>query len=770
MIGDMLDKVFKPIEAEAQIYQMWEEGGYFTPKIDKTKKPFSILLPLPNANDPMHMGHALFTIQDILVRYHRMLGEPTLWLPGADHAGIETQFVFEKRLSKEGKSRFDFDRETLYQKVWQFVEENREINREQLKKLGFSLDWTRYHYSLEPAIVKQVLTTFRKMHSDGLIYRGERLVNYCTRCGTAYSDLEVNYEEKEDSLYFLNYGSIQIATTRPETIFADVAVAINPKDKRARGLCGKNAVIPLLNLEIPIITDPAVELNFGTGALKITPGYDPIDFTIGQKNELPIITVISRTGRMDFSHPRFSALSEEAKKIIGELSGLSVKQGRAKTVELLEGVGKLVKQEPLRHSVGVCYKCSATIEPMVIPQWFVKTKLLAEPALRAVRSGRTKIVPKKRFEKMYFDWMENIRDWNISRQVVWGPRLPVWYCLDCNPELQINFIDNTGSKVSGLWKELKRTSDFSEIQKGLQSLVAAKDATYQLTEGRCLRCQSSQTLQETDTFDTWFLSGQWPLTTLGFNVEKPEESFPDFKYFYPTSVLDTLWDILFFWVGRMMIFGLYLTGEVPFHIVHIHARVTDKFGAKMSKSKGNVIDPLLLVNQYGADALRLSLVMGIAPASDIAISDEKVRGARNFANKLWNIGRFILMNLEGREVPWYEKTLPGLTADDKQIVKKLDELIMTTTKDLNNFRLGQAAENLYQFIWHEFADNYVELSKERIKSSDPVVLSVLRHVFLNCLKLLHPFMPFVTEQLWQSLPRLKNEPLIISAWPKRSRN
>lgn len=744
----MLDKTYQPIAVEEKIYKMWEEGNYFTPKIDWQKTPFSILLPLPNANDPLHMGHALFTIQDILIRYHRMKGDPTLWLPGGDHAGIETQYVYEKQLSKEGKSRFDFDRETLYRMISDFVEKNRNLNRDQMKRLGFSLDWTRYHYSLEPKIVEKILATFQKMHKDKLIYRGERMVNYCPKCGTAFSDLEINYVERKDPLYYLKYGPFILATTRPETKFGDTAVAYHPGDKRYEKYLGQEIEIQGVNgpFKVKVIADEEIDPEFGTGIEKVTPAHDMLDFEIGKRHNLPIKTVIDRNGRLTGAAGRFA--------------GLRVGKGREAVVEEMKKQDLIDHiDENYTHNIAVCYRCGTTIEPMLLPQWFVKTKPLAEPAIKAVREGKTKIVPKKRFEKMYFDWMENIHDWNISRQVVWGPRIPVWYCLDCNPNLQINFIDKNGSKVSGLWKDLRDRYNFEEIKSGLQSLVAEKDATYQLKEGECPQCRGSLTLQETDTFDTWFLSGQWPLTTLSSNSE-------DFKYFYPTSVLDTLWDILFFWVGRMMMFGLYLAQDVPFKVVHIHARVTDKFGVKMSKSKGNVIDPLPMINQYGADALRLALVIGVAPASDIALSDEKVRGMRNFSNKIWNIGRFILMNIEGQGVPWYEKNLTGISEEDKKIVKKLEEVIKSTTKDLEDFRLGQAAENLYQFVWHEFADSYIEAAKERIKNGDLVVLSVARHVYFNSLKLLHPFMPFVTEELWQNFPRLKSDPLIISPWPK----
>jgi len=755
-----MDKVYKANTIEDKWYQLWEKAGYFTPKIDKSKKPFSILLPLPNANDPMHMGHALFTIQDIMIRYHRMLGESTLWLPGADHAGIETQFVFEKHLAKQDKSRFDFDRNTLYKMIWEFVEKNRAINRDQLKKLGFSLDWTRYHYSLEPEIVEKVMETFRKLHRDGLIYRGERIVNFCTKCGTAFSDLEVNYEEKEDFLYFLSYGKISIATTRPETIFADVAVAVNPKDRKYLQKPQK-AVIPIIGVEVPVITDPLVQKEFGTGALKITPGYDPVDFEIGQRNDLPIVPIMNRYGRLDFSHPRFVSLNNKIKDILKSLEGLKVKQAREKTVELLEKEGTLVKKIPYKHAVGTCYRCKTTIEPMVIPQWFIKMKPLAKPAIEAVKTGRTKIVPKKRFEKMYFDWLKNIRDWNISRQIVWGPRIPVWYCLDCNPEIKINFINKEGERINDTYRNLKDKYTFEEINAGLQSMMAGKEASYQLSGEKCNKCNSSNILQETDTFDTWFLSGQWPLTTLG----------ADFSYFYPTSVLDTLWDILFFWVAKMMMLGLYITGEVPFKVIHLHARVVDKFGQKMSKSKGNVIDPLVITQKYGADALRFALVMGVAPASDICLSEEKIVGMRNFTNKLWNIGRFIRMNIDtykeqGVTLTDFREVKNKLKTEDKKIIKQLDKVTKEVTKSIDNYHFGRAAEDLYTFIWHTLADKHLESIKNRLKSFDNNALVTLIHIYTTSLKLLHPFMPFITEEINQQINLWDSTPLIISPWPK----
>lgn len=754
-----MESVYDPAKHEQKIYELWEKSGHFTPEIDKKKKPFSIILPLPNANDPMHMGHALFTIQDILCRYHRMLGESVLWLPGSDHAGNETQFVFEKKLSKEGKSRFDFDRKTLFKMIWDFVEENRAVNIEQMKKLGFSLDWSRYHYSLEPEILEKVFGTFQKLHKEGLVYRGERIVNYCTYCGTAFSDLEVEHVEKDEFLYFLDYGPIQIATTRPETIFADVAVAVNPEDNRYKNLIGKKAAIPLLNKEIPIIADSAVEKDFGTGALKITPAHDPVDFEIGQRHNLPAFSVIDLSGKM-INVPK-------------KIEGLYPKQARNRTIELLANEGKLVKTEPLRHVVGTCYRCKNLIEPLLMPQWFVKIKPLAEPAAEAVKKGKTRIFP-SRFKKTYLDWMENIRDWNIGRQIVWGPQIPAWYCLDCNQEIKVNFLDKNRKLGSGSYKDLKNNYSFEEIKNGLQSLTAPVNASY-ITEEKekCPSCLSSHILQETDTFDTWFLSGQWPLTTLGFNVKNPEKSSGDFKYFYPTSVMDTLWDILFFWVGRMMMFGLYLSGEVPFRVVHIHSRVVDKNGQKMSKSKGNVVDPIIMSEKYGADALRMSLVFGVAPASDIVVSEDKIKSMRNFANKIWNIGRFILVKMEEKglkkteNIPSFSKNMDGLTNEDKKIIKDLEGTIEKVTNLIEKFHFGLAAETIYEFIWHRFADEYVEHSKERIKANDSVIFSVLTFVYLNGLKLLHPFMPYITESVWQIFPKEEKDPLCVISWPKK---
>lgn len=751
-----MDSRYNP-STESDIYSLWQQSKIFSPDISqKSKKPpFSIILPLPNANDPMHMGHCMFIIQDILIRFHRQLGHPVMWLPGADHAGIETQFVFEKNLAQSGQSRFDYDRDTLYQLIWDYVEKNRILNQFQLKQLGFGLDWSRYHYSLEPAIVSQVLATFKKMYHDDLLYRDDRIVNYCTHCGTAFSDLEIDHQEKSDFLYYLDYGSISIATTRPETIFVDVAVAVNPKDKKYQSLVGHSATIPLINKQIPIIADDLVEIGFGTDALKITPAHDPTDFEIGRRHNLKLVSCIQPNGQMVNTIP--------------QIDGLYPKQARQKTIELLQQAGKLIKTEPLTHTVSVCYRCKNTIEPLPVPQWYVKTTPLAKPVIKSLKQGTTKIFP-LRFKKIYLDWMENIRDWNISRQNVWGPRIPAWYCLDCHPQIQITFIDPQKNIITDSYVNLVKKYTFDQIKSGLQSLTAPIDSHYLVDQtDTCPTCGGHHIFQETDTFDTWFLSSQWPLTTLGFNVNNPSQSHPDFAHFYPTSVLDTLWDILFFWVGRMQIMGFYLAGQTPFKTVHLHARVTDAKGQKMSKSKGNVINPSQTIEKYGADALRLALVYGVAPASDISLSDKKIESMRNFVNKIWNASRFVNMIADkflqtNPNLDLTTLTPTKLAKADLAILQDLDALVNSVTKKISTYRFGQASEELYAFFWHNFCDVYIESAKTRGEE----VVPVLFYVLLTSLKLLHPFIPFVTESVYQQLKiklKLDHDLLASSSWP-----
>lgn len=742
-----MDKNYNHQNVEDKIYKEWEEKGYFKPEINPKGKSYSILLPPPNANDPLHMGHAMYVVEDILIRYHRMLGDACLFLPGTDHAGIETQYVFEKKLAQEGKSRFDFDRETLFRMISDYVEKNRGIAKNQLKKLGFSLDWSREKYTMDPKILETVFNTFIKLYKEGLIYRDEKLINYCTFCGTGFSDLEVKYVEKNDSLYFLDYGPIQISTTRPETIFADVAVAVNPNDKRYKDLIGKEAIVPIINKKIPIIADELVEMEFGTGALKITPSHDPTDYEIGQRHKLPRISVIGFDGKM-INVPK-------------EIEGLYAKQARKKTVELLGD--KLIKEEPLTHNVGACYRCSNVLEPLTLPQWFVKIQPLAKPAIDVVEKGELKIFP-PRFEKAYLDWMKNIRDWNISRQIVWGPQIPVWYEVENDRQIYVWFLDKKGEFKKGtVGQLLEEGVAKEEIESGLQRIFALPKVKYVLEEEKE---KDKWYLPETDTFDTWFSSGQWPLTTLGY----PDS--PDFKKFYPTSVLDTMWDILPFWVARMIMFGLYLTGDVPFKVAHMHSRVIDIKRQKMSKSKGNVIDPINMVDKYGADALRVALVFGTAPASDVAIAEDKIKSMRNFSNKLWNMGRFIEM----KRVQVSENNLTieqlnniAINANDKEMIKKTEELVKQVTSYLEKYDFNYAFNSLYEFSWHTFADKYIEDVKNRIDENSYLILNSL---FLILLKLLHPFMPFLTEELYQNLSKMvsKVEPhkesIMLESWPK----
>lgn len=701
-----LPKSYDAKEHEAKIYKRWEENGFFKPKIVKGKKPFTIIMPPPNANDNLHIGHARFVyVEDILTRYWRMKGRPTLWAPGADHAGIETQYVFEKKLAKEGKSRFDFDQETLYKMIWDYVGENRHNMEDQLRALGASCDWSRAKFTLDPDIVKIVYSTFKKLHEDDLLYRGERVVNYCVKCGTAFSQLEVNYEEREDKLYYLDYGTITIATTRPETIFADVAVAVNPKDKRYKNLVGKIATVPLTENEVPIIADDAVELEFGTGALKITPAHDATDFEIGQRHNLPLITIIEKNGKLT--------------NVPDDFAGLKPKVARDLAIEKLKEAGLLVKEEPLKHSVGVCYRCGSVIEPMLEDQWFVKVAPLAEDALAAIEDKRIRFAAKK-FEKIAMHWLTDLKDWNISRQIAWGIRIPAWHCEDCK-----QWIITDG-----------------EVPK------------------KCEHCGSTKLVQDTDTFDTWFSSGQWPFALLKANSED------DYKTFYPTSVMETGGDILFFWVIRMIMLGLYVTGKVPFEEVLLHGLVRDKQGLKISKSKGNVVNPLEMVEKYGSDALRMSLIWGALVENDIALSEDNIKGQKYFANKVWNASRFVMMNLEGYKIVPRGTIEHELAKEDKDILEKLSATVAKTSKLIETYKLNMAAELLYKFFWNEFCDKYIEIAKIRIKENAKDKLAAqytLDYVLKDSLKLLHPFMPFATEAIWDALG--EKEALIITSWP-----
>jgi valyl-tRNA synthetase len=682
-----MDPQYDHKKIESDIYSKWEDNGAFKPK--GKGKSFTIIMPPPNANDPLHIGHARYVvIEDTLVRYHRMKGEPTLWLPGSDHAGIETQYVFEKKLAKKDKSRFDYDRDTLYKMIWDYVHENTGVMEVQLKRLGASCDWSRFKFTLDPEIVKVVYSTFKKLYDDGLVYRGERIVNYCIKCGTAYSQLEVDSIEQDDSIYYLDYGSITIATTRPETIFADVAVAVNPKDKRYTKLVGLTANIPLINREVPVIEDNLVDKDFGTGALKITPAHDTTDFEIGQAHKLPIISVIDQKGKMTNCPAKYL--------------GMKSSVAREEVVKDLQSAGLIKKVEKIHHTIGTCYRDHSILEPMISTQWFIKVEPLANKALDNIKSGEVKFAAKK-YEKIAIHWLKNLRDWNISRQIVWGIRIPAWKCNDC-----------------GEWIIT-------------QGEIPAK----------CQKCNSVRIIQDTDTFDTWFSSGQWPFATLKTTVEG------DFEKFYPTSVMETGYDILPFWVIRMLMLGIYVTGKTPFENVLLHGLVRDKEGQKISKSKGNVIDPIEMADKYGADALRMGLLWGALIENDVALSEENINAQRKFANKIWNAARFVLEHMDGNTGG--EK--------DEELIKDIKATIKEETNKLDKMQLSQAAELIYSWFWNAYCGKYIELAKQGLISK-----KLMLETLSTNLKLLHPFMPFVTEQIWNGMG---NKDLLITAeWPK----
>lgn len=690
-----MDPQYDHTKYESEIYKKWEASSAFSPSPSNVhSSPFTIIMPPPNANDPLHIGHARFVaIEDALIRYHRMKGEPTLWLPGSDHAGIETQYVFEKKLAKEDKSRFDYDRDTLYKMIWDYVQDNTGVMEEQLKKLGASCDWTRFKFTLDPEIVKIVYSTFKKLYDDNLVYRGERIVNYCPRCGTAYSQLEVDYVERDDNLYYLDYGNVTIATTRPETIFADVAVAVNPKDKRYLKLDGLNALIPLINREVPVIKDNAVDITFGTGALKITPAHDPTDFEIGAAHKLPLISVIDEKGRMTGTPEKYI--------------GMKALTAREEVVKDLQAAGKIVKIEKIHHTVGTCYRDHGNLEPTISKQWYIKVEPLAKKAYEAIKnkqslpSGNGKEVKfaAKKYEKIANHWLKNLKDWNISRQIVWGIRIPAYKCEKC---LEWNITDGSIPE-------------------------------------KCEKCSNGILTQDTDTFDTWFSSGQWPFATL------KTTKVGDFEKFYPTTVMETGYDILPFWVIRMLMLGIYVTGDVPFKNVLLHGLVRDKEGQKISKSRGNVINPIEMAEKYGADALRMGILWGALVENDVALSEENINAQKKFSNKIWNAARFV-MQFEGE------------AKKNAEFDAHIKTVVHDTTKHLDKYKLSQAAELLYSEFWHWFCDESIEnakkgeIGKEQLKKGLEVFL-----------KLLHPFMPFVTEQIWHEMGN--KELLISSDWP-----
>ncbi len=709
-----LPKIYDPKAVEDKIYDLWLEGHYFEGKRDPNKEPFTIVIPPPNVTSQLHIGHACDnTLQDILIRYKRMQGYAALWLPGTDHAGIATQVKVEAQLRKEGLTRYDLGREKFVDRVWEWKNKYGSEIINQLKKLGSSCDWSRERFTMDEGCSRAVREVFVNLYKKGLIYKGSRIVNWCPDCVTALSNEEVNYEEQASHLWHIRYPVrdlpgryVTVATTRPETMLGDTAVAVNPNDERYTDLVGKTCILPLMEREIPIVADEYVDMEFGTGCVKITPAHDPNDFEVSLRHNLPVIRVMDDKGNIN--------------ELGGRYNGLYRDEARKAVVADLEKGGWLVKIEDYTHNAGVCYRCGSNVEPIVSPQWFVKMKPLAEPAIAAVKEGRIKFVP-ERFAKIYLNWMENVHDWCVSRQLWWGHQIPAWYCKDCG---HIN--------------------------------VEKEDPE------KCEKCGSIHLRREEDVLDTWFSSALWPFSTLGW-PDKTE----DMKFFYPTSVLVTAYDIIFFWVARMIFSGIEHTGREPFHTVFIHGLVRDSEGRKMSKSLGNGVDPLEMINKYGADALRMNMVSGVSPGNDMRFFDTRCEAYRNFANKLWNASRFVMMNLtiDKNELP------SELRIEDKWILSKLNRLVSEVTENIDRYELGIAAGKIYDFIWDSYCDWYIELTKTRLNGEDEGsklgAEKVLCWVLTETLKLLHPFMPYITEEIWQALPH-DGKALMISEWPKYS--
>ena len=708
-----LEKQYDPKQVEDRIYRFWLDGGYFHAEPNRSKTPYTIVIPPPNITGQLHMGHAMDnTMQDILIRWRRMQGYEALWMPGTDHASIATEAKIVEAMKAEGLTKDDIGREGFLQRAWAWKAEYGGRIVEQLKKLGSSCDWERERFTMDEGCSKAVVEVFNRLYEKGLIYRGERIINWCPTCLTSISDAEVEYEEQDGHFWHIRYpltdgsGFVEIATTRPETLLGDTAVAVHPDDERYQNLIGKTVTLPLMNREIPVVADTYVEMDFGTGVVKITPAHDPNDFEVGLRHGLPIINVMNPD----------ASINENG----GKYNGLTRQQARKAMVADLDAAGLLVNTKDHKHNVGTCYRCSASVEPRVSMQWFVKMEPLAKPAIQVVREGKTKFVP-ERFDKIYYNWMENIRDWCISRQLWWGHRIPAWYCGDCG------------------------------------EITVART-----TPGKCAKCGGTHLRQDEDTLDTWFSSALWPFSTLGW----PDKT-PELDYFYPTDTLVTGYDIIFFWVARMIFSGVEQMGETPFNTVFIHGLVRDAQGRKMSKSLGNGIDPLEIVEEYGADALRFTLVTGTSPGNDSRFSDEKVKSSRNFANKIWNAVRYVLMNLD-EEHAYTPGALPDtLTVEDKWFLSRYNSLVAEITDNLEKFELGLAAGKLYDFIWDIVCDWYIELTKTRIQQGGDTARSaqqVLLFVLDGVLRLLHPFMPFITEEVWNALPH-EGESLMVAKWP-----
>jgi len=721
-----LEKNYNAADHEAKIYELWQNSGFFNPdNIEGAQDPFTIIMPPPNANATMHVGHALgLTIQDILIRWQRMQGKKALYLPGTDHAGFETQVVFEKKLDREGRSRFGMKREEFYKEIWDFVQDNKHISEEGIKRLGISCDWSRNTFTLDPEVVKVVYDTFKQMYEDGLVYRAGRICNWCVKHQTNLADLETKYEERQDSFYYFQYGPFVIGTARPETKFGDKYVVMHPDDKRyAQYEHGQKIQVEWINgpVTATIIKDDAIDMEFGTGVMTITPWHDATDFDIAKRHNLEFEQIIDLRGKL--------------LPISGEFEGMKIAEARPKIVEKLREKGLLIEEKTddnYKHNVQVCYKCNNIIEPQVIDQWYIAMSKelpdgrpsLRDMAVSGVKNGEVKIL-NPRFEKTFFHWMENIRDWPISRQIWWGIPIPAKYCEDCQ-----EVVIDTENSVS-----------------------------------TCPKCSSSKLKADPDTFDTWFSSGQWPYATLMANDAKKGGS--DLANYFPTQVMETGWDILFFWVARMMMLSYYRTNKPPFEIVFLHGLIRDKDRQKMSKSKGNVIDPLAVIDNYGTDALRFALIFSTAAGNDIPLAEDKIKGMKHFGNKLWNIARFILTNLDGKPSADPE----AKTDDDKVILQRIDGLRTSVQQALEMYNIHIAAQMLYDFVWYEFADVYIEASKaqladEQLKANTQ---AILLHTLVNILKLLHPFMPFVTEVIWQQLveEKLVEEKYLLTAkWPK----
>ena len=709
-----LPKVYEPREVEGRVYEMWEKNGCFEGHRDPDKRPFTIVMPPPNVTGQLHMGHAMdCTLQDILIRFKRMQGYAALWVPGTDHAGIATQIKVEEELRKsEGLTRYDLGREKFLERVWDWKHKFGNRIVEQQKKLGASCDWSRARFTMDEGLSNAVRHVFVSLYNKGLIYKGSRIINWCPHCVTALSDAEVEYKEKPGHLWHIRYPIageegryVTVATTRPETMLGDTGVAVNPEDGRYRDIVGKKCILPLVNKEIPIVADAYVDMEFGTGCVKMTPAHDPNDFEVGLRHNLESIRVLDDNGKVVEGYGRYSGMDRyEARKAI---------------VADLEEQGYLVKVEEHTHNVGTCYRCGTDVEPIISAQWFVKMEPLAREALRVVNDGEVKFVP-DRFSKIYTNWMENVHDWCISRQLWWGHRIPAWTCEDCG-EMTVSETDPT----------------------------------------ECQHCHSTHIRQEEDVLDTWFSSALWPFSTLGW----PNESSEDFKYFYPTDVLVTGYDIIFFWVARMIFSACEHTGKPPFHTVFIHGLVRDDKGRKMSKSLGNGIDPLEMADQYGADALRFNLITSNSPGNDMRFYTERCEAMRNFANKIWNASRFLMMNLtiDRCELP------DRLELEDKWILSKLNSVIPEVTENMERYELGVAAQKVYDFIWDSYCDWYIELTKTRLQGEDEDsklrAQQVLCYVLTETLKLLHPFMPFITEEIWQALPH-SGDYLMLQQWPQ----